>query len=345
MSGINFVSTSLPEFLVNSDCIDDVANQWLGSPAKRQKFVRISRNSGVNNRFFIQPYNEIIKQSGLNQRSIIFENLGKGLLKKSITKTLALSSLATADIDGLLYSSCSMPSIPSVDATVVQELGFSPNLYRLPVFQHGCIGGVMNLSLASRLIKSSNAILVSSLEVCSLVFQNGNDDDTQLVGAAIFSDGAATALVEKGNCKLNFVDVYSYLIPNTQFLMGYDIRDDGFHLKLDRLLPKMLVDTCPEVIYNFLQKNELTINDVDYWLFHPGGKKILDFLDNSLELAADKSYFAREVLAECGNMSSATIFFVLNKFLSDTKYKSNQNVVMMGIGPGLTIELILFKTS
>ena len=125
--------------------------------------------------------------------------------------------------------------------------------------------------------------------------------------------------------------------------MGYELFDDGFHLRLDRELPQKLMGAVPERVAQFLKQYNLTTKDIAHWLFHPGGIKILDYLENGFNLKPVQCHWARDVLSQNGNMSSATVLYVLKAFLDSRSARSGDKALMLGVGPGLTVELILFE--
>jgi len=175
------------------------------------------------------------------------------------------------------------------------------------------------------------------------VFQKNNPTGAQLVGAAIFADGAASVILSPEDSGLVIRATQSFLLPNTRHLMGYDILDDGAHLRLDRNLPQALIDVAPGQIQSFLANNGLKIEEINHWLFHPGGSKILDFLESRLCNNPEQARWSREIFDSVGNLSSATVLFVLEHFLKSEVAQIGDKVVMVGIGPGLTLELILFE--
>lgn len=344
MPSIRSLETMSPAYKVSKSEIPEVANVWLANDElSKEKYKRISSNSGVENRYYIQPWQETLKLGGLEARTSIFEEMGEPLLRSAVNKALETSSIDPADIGYLLFTSCSVPVIPSIDAKVILNTNLPRTINRLPIFQHGCVGGVVGLSMGSRLAQLGKPVIVTSLELCSLVFQGNNTAGSQLVGASIFADGAAAMIIDPGQGEINFVDSMSYLIPDSRHLMGYDIHDDGFHLRLDRNLPSVLTKEAPQLVNAFLAKHELTTKDVDYWLFHPGGKKILDYFEETFELEKERCCWARDVLRDNGNMSSATILFVMKRFMETSKLEKGQKALVVGIGPGLTIELVLFE--
>ncbi len=344
MSSIVGIGTALPEYTYSQDEILGLGEQWLKGDANNiGLFKRFVTSSKTQNRHFVVPPEKILSIGGLKERADLFEEFAAPLGSASLQTALKESNIGNSDLSSIVFTSCSCPSIPSVDALIVENLKLNRTINRIPMYQHGCAGGVAGLRLAAELSKVQGNIAVTSVELCSLVFQRGLPSGAQLVGAAIFADGAASALVSPMDRGLVFRGSESFLIPRTRHLMGYDIFDDGFHLRLDRELPQALLEVAPERIKSFLAGHDLTPEQIPYWLFHPGGTKILDFLETNLSLKAHQSSWARQVLSTVGNLSSATVLFVLKEFLDSKIYKHQDKIMMVGVGPGLTLELILFE--
>jgi alkylresorcinol/alkylpyrone synthase len=344
MTCIDGVETSSPDFKLEKKELPVLTEKWLKENTNtKEKFLRISGNCGVESRYFVMPYEEILKLKGLESRAAVFEEMGEKLLGQAVEKLISKSRFSPSAFSDFIFTSCSVPVIPSIDAKIVLRTNFPNTISRTPVFQHGCAGGVAGLSLGCRLASLGKPVMLTSLEICSLVFQYGNTAGSQLVGASIFADGAGAMLLSPSKGILNYIDSVSFLIPNSRELMGYDLYDDGFHLRLDRELPSVLIEQAPEIIKSFLEKHDFTKEDINYWLFHPGGKKILDFLVDKFRLEDSQCHWARDVLRENGNMSSATIYFVIDNFLKSAPLEEGQKTLVMGIGPGLTIELVLFE--
>ncbi|MFM1847792.1 MAG: 1,3,6,8-tetrahydroxynaphthalene synthase [Pseudomonadota bacterium] len=344
MPSIIAVESALPPFRYEIDGVAAAGARWLqSSPEAAKLFERFLRSSETGSRNFSFDLREVLELKGLKKRGELFEEFAPILGAQALSAALQQARLPATAVASLVFTSCSCPSIPSVDALVVERVGLSRSVGRLPVYQHGCAGGVIGLELACDLAKTRGVVACTAVELCSLVFQPQNNRPAQLVGSAIFADGAAAAIVSPDERGLVYLDHQSSLLPNTRHLMGYDIFDDGFHLRLDRDLPQALADVTPGLVGEFLGRHGLESTDVHYWLFHPGGVKILDFLERSFGLHGDQSRWSREVLRTVGNLSSATILFVLKAFLESKVAVPGDKVLMMGIGPGLTIELILFE--
>lgn len=345
MASITVVETAVPSLRYTADDVAMIGNEWLADiPEKRDLFLRFLRSSNTASRHFVLSSDELLAIGGMQKRQELFERFGPELGAAAVGAALARAGIRNGDLNTLLFTSCSCPSIPAIDALIIEQLELSRTIARCPVYQHGCAGGVVGLRLAADLAAVRGPVALASVETCSLVFQPSNPTPAQLVGAAIFADGAACALVMPGEEKgLVVVGHQSFLVPNSRHLMGYDIFDDGFHLRLDRELPNALASEAPEQVRRFLAQYGMTHADINFWLFHPGGAKILDFLEETFSLRSEQARWSRDVLREVGNLSSATILFVLKAFFDSNVATRGDKVLMLGVGPGLTIELILFE--
>ncbi len=337
-------STVLPEHQVDASHMEAVGASWLSNDeVAREKFLRISTQSGVDTRRFSMPYESILSLNGLQHRAAQFEENGTQMLIEAIESTLKENDQDPAEVGALVFTSCSMPMIPSIDAKAILESSLPSDISRVPIYQHGCAGGVIGLGLGAKLSSLGKPVIVSSVELCSLVFQPKNQSGAHLVGAAIFADGAAATLISPEDSGVQILGTQSYLLPNSRHLMGYDIFDDGFHLRLDRALPNRLVHEAPAVLNQFLEKHEKQASDIDYWLFHPGGIKILEFLRETFSLSREQCHWSYDILRDHGNLSSATILYVVDAFLREEVMEPGQSALIMGIGPGLTIETVLLQ--
>jgi alkylresorcinol/alkylpyrone synthase len=240
-------------------------------------------------------------------------------------------------------TSCSVPTIPSLDARVFPEIGLAPTTFRLPIFQYGCAGGAIGLALGGDITVTHGTTLVVAIELCSLLYQGEDVTPGNIVGSTIFGDGAACVVLSPSKGTLRICASQSLLIPNTYALMGYDILDDGAHLHLDREIPQTLLREAPDVIESFLCRHNLSIADVKWWLFHPGGAKILQGLEDTIGLRPEQTRWSWGSLKDYGNMSSASILFALDAFIKDRTYKRGDKLLMLGIGPGLTLQLNLLE--
>ena len=349
MSYIESCAVNVPQYHYSLDELQSAGRTWLAGQSDRfELFSRLMASSNIGRRGFVAPLDKILQLGGLHERSLMFEELAPALALPSIERALQQAGKDPGQIDRFIFTSCSVPAIPSVDGILVRQAGLSTHVRRLPIFQHGCAGGIVGLELAADFAALGQTVLLTSVELCSLVFQSADARTGQLVGGALFSDGAASVVVSPASTsesKFEILASSSCLIPGTRHLMGYELLDDGLHLLLDRELPFSLAQHFPGLVATFLKTKGLEASDVAWWLFHPGGPKVLTGLQRALNLADEQCRFAGEVLSAHGNMSSATILFVLNQFLTQKAGRPRDLALLCGVGPGLTVELILCRIS
>ncbi|MCC6955112.1 MAG: type III polyketide synthase [Deltaproteobacteria bacterium] len=320
------------------------ASIWLEShPAQFQLFERFHRASRTKQRSYVIPLTEILKLDGQADRAQKFAEHGLPLACRAVEAALEQAECKPYDIGTVIFTSCTAPLIPSLDVTVLQHMGFSPGVRRIPMYQQGCAGGVVGLGLANRLSASGEKVLLLSVELCSLLFRLRESDGVHLLGSALFADGAAASVVAPQGGVLKFIASQSHLIPESTHLMGYQIRDDGAHLLLDRELPSALQGVFGEVVTRFLSENSVGAADIPWWVIHPGGVRILEGIASLLELRPEQYSWSYDILSSLGNVSSATVQFVLSESLQSKSLRPGDKLVMVGIGPGLTVELILFE--
>jgi alkylresorcinol/alkylpyrone synthase len=189
----------------------------------------------------------------------------------------------------------------------------------------------------------SNAVVVA-VELPRLTFQRGDASQANLVSCALFGDGSAAALVtSRAIPGAQILDTEGHLFPNSLDAMGFDLRDSGFHMVLSRDVPDLLRAEIGEVVGAFLARHSLTLDQLGAFLLHPGGKKILYNLEQDLGIARDKTAPSWDVLRDYGNLSSATVLFVLNEWLMRRRLSGGAYGLMAGFGPGLTAELLLLR--
>lgn len=343
MPSISLVETALPAHRIDQSSLREVTEEWLGTDRRaRDKFLRIAAGAGIEARNLIRAPRDTLSLNGLADRARLFEEHGAQLMQQALDQVLARYSGAPEDFGFSLFVSCTVPTIPCIDGPVLIRNGFSPSISRIPIFQSGCAAGVVGIGLGAKLASLGRPVILTSVELCSLVFHPDAHDPEQLVGAAIFADGAAVAVIEPGD-GLSILDSMSVLLPGSEQLMGYHVRDDGFYLRLLPDLPSVLCEQLPHIVDRFLRRNELSVRDIEHWLIHPGGKKILDSCAEQLGLRDEQYQWSRAALREHGNLSSASILFVLQRFLR-SPCRSAGHGLIIGIGPGLTVELVLVSS-
>lgn len=337
-SRIAGVSTALPSNRYTSSQLLAETSSWL-SGGSRECFERFVKSSQVDTRYFAFTLDEIFNLRDAKAREAAFREHGLALGMAAAKDLIASHSIDCSEIETIIVTSCTVPIIPGLDVEMVNALSLARGIQRLPIYQYGCAGGGASLRISRNL---GNTLIVA-IELCSLVFQPEDFSKGNLVGSALFSDGAAAAYISRETGNLEIVDSLSYLIPDSSNVMGYDLADDGAHLRLSPELPQTLLKNLPFALSGLLKRNHLDVSSIAAWIVHPGGSKILTLLEENLDIRRDRIRWSWNILNQFGNMSSATLLFVLSEYLKDGDYKRGDLALMIGIGPGLSIELSLLR--
>jgi alkylresorcinol/alkylpyrone synthase len=371
---ISSVAIAKLPFMYDNNSLIDFADSWLGHKGDSlDLFKRVVSGSNIKTRSYAFSLDEIAQLRGQSHRAGEFARRAQEFGLQVSLDALANANLSVKEIKGVIFTSCTMPLIPAPDVALIEELGISPTVMRLPFYQHGCGGSAVGLRVAGALSAVTGPILLVSVELCSLLFHLIDVTTSSLIGSALFADGAAAVVIKPCTQEITFkqtdhkariVGSSSYLIPKSAHLMGYNIEDNGPHLFLEKALPGVLASHAPDAIKSFLGTFGLSVTDVKHWLVHPGGKSILNLLTQALNLSHQQLYFSWEIFSRFGNMSSSTLLYVLEAFFLEqgknskvaeesviescatcSKVRSDEFIMVVGMGPGMSVELSLLRSS
>lgn len=308
---------------------------------------RLFARSGVDARSSLKPLPEVFVDATFADRNAIYQaaviETGISLSRK------ALARAGLGNVDLLVSSSCTGFMIPAVDAYVANALHLGPRLVRLPVTEAGCAGGAVALARAGDYLKAHprGAALVLAIEFSSLTFQARDPSATNMVAAALFADGAGAVVLlgdehaDSARSPTRFVSAASYFMPDSLGAMGYDVVETGYKLVLDKRLPDFLRGRLRPMVLEFLRENDMGFENLAAFAIHPGGRKVMDVAEEELGLSPAQLEPSRSVLRDHGNMSSATIVFVLERVLR--ALPPGGFALGIGFGPGFAIELSLWR--
>lgn len=261
-----------------------------------------------------------------------------------ITRALGQAALSPTEVDHLIVVSCTGFDTPGLDVLLAKELSMRPDVRRSALVGMGCHAGLTGLDRALLEVhaRPQSRAVVLTAEFGTLHFQPGSQLD-DMVAAAIFGDGLAAVVLgaSNGNQQPRIVDTATHTDPASLDLLGFYLSDRGFQIKLSTKVPKLLRAVVPDLVHAFLSRSHMRLADIRFWGIHPGGAKILNYVGQALDLPAEALTCSRTVLRTYGNMSSSTIFFVLNEIIRTGQPHPGDLAVLMGFGPGLTIELAL----
>ncbi len=303
-------------------------------------------HSGVAHRYTAVPGEYYSQEPSTQARNDRYMIEAMPLGEATIRRCLENAHKTVEDIDDLFIVSCTGLDIPGLDLRLAGSLGMRPDLRRTCVLGMGCYAALPALERAREVVLAypERNALVLAIELCSLHFQF-DDSMESIVASALFGDGAAAVLVGSGDHSGHpyLVDARTFCDYRTFDHMAFHVTDHGFRMRLSAQVPDVLAANVPEIVARLLTPHRLETKDIAFWCVHPGGSKIVDYVQSSLGLAESQLDFSRSVLRDKGNMSSATIFFVLDEIIRCGNPKPGDYAVLMAFGPGLTLESALVQ--
>src|ERR1700722_2903530 len=279
-------------------------------------------NTGIERRYNCQPVEWYLKPHSWEERTAIFQKHALDLLADVTLKATASAGVGLDAIDILVTNTITGLAIPSLDAMLFNRLKLAPTLERLPIFGLGCGGGVAGLSRATRLAHASPKahVLFLTVDLCSLCLRVNDPSAAMFVSAALFGDGAAGMLLRntadgaRGGPRI--LAIGEWFWPDTEHIMGWDIKDDGFGVVLSPELPSLMRKALAPALHDFLNRNGFQLSDFKGFLFFPGGRRLIETVQEVLLLEHSHFEHSLEILRRYGNMSSATALFVLEPALA-----------------------------
>lgn len=247
-------------------------------------------------------------------------------------------------ITHIITVSCTGLMAPGLETQLIQALKLPVHTQRFAINFVGCYAAFQAIRLANSICQSQEdaSVLIVCAEICSLHF-NADPDAEQQVANALFGDGAAAIVIEsqpeeKGIWKLT--DAYSRLLAQTNQEMSWQVTDVGFKMGLSTEVPALLSESLEKAVQTYFKKD--VIRDIDFWAVHPGGRKILEAAQKSFDITEQDLWASYQVLANYGNMSSATILFIFKEMMERQALPAGESIMALGFGPGLTVEMARF---
>ncbi|MFT5239042.1 MAG: alkylresorcinol/alkylpyrone synthase [Ulvibacter sp.] len=345
---ITTVATQLPPYTRNTSEIIPFVKQWMTGqePRFQRKVVKLFEGAGVDRRYSIMDPIEVFTNLSFESRNDIYVREVKKLGRQSLEKALGQAGWEATDIDFIITVSCTGIMIPSIDAYLINDLKMRQDIVRLPVTEMGCAAGVSGVIYANNFLKANpgKRAAIVAIEAPTATFQIEDYSMGNIVSAAIFGDGAACLLMssneEDDGVKILAEEMYHFYDATN--LMGFKLVDTGLQMILDKAVPQKISDHFPAIVHPFLEQSGKTINDIDHLVFHPGGKKIVQTVEDLFGSLGKNIDDTKEVLKLYGNMSSATVLFVLERFMNKNLPKGELGL-MLSFGPGFSAQRVLLE--
>jgi len=337
------LTTALPPHKLPQDLVERNARRILGP--RFDNFERMAKSfhtGGVETRYSFAPIEWFDTPKGWPERNGLYLNEGKKLFIKAATAALVASNIDPLAVDTIVTISSTGIATPTVEALAMEEMGFRQDVQRVPVFGLGCAGGVSGLSVAAQLARGApgSKVLLVALEACTLSFRSDRLRKADIIATVLFGDGAAAAIVStddgvQSKCHLGAGIQKTW--PDTLDIMGWSVDGDGLGVIFDRSIPAFASEHMREAFDAACEAAGLPKNDLARPVFHPGGTKVVEALENALELQAGTCAAERRILRDYGNMSAPTALFVLKEVME----QGQRGKMMMGaLGPGFTASFL-----
>lgn len=357
MPKIASISTYNPPYTLEQSNIENLTKELFQDKIPQlNRLLKVFENGDIQTRHFCVPLEWHQSEHSFEERNNLYIELATKYSIEVIHRCLNSldfleSSLHPSEIDAIVFVSSTGISTPSIDARVMNHLPFSDRMKRIPLWGLGCAGGASGISRAYDYCKAhpTSKVLVVCVELCSLTFQPNDFSKSNLIGASLFADGAACALVCGDDVKLStskpvphIIATASKWMPDSEDVMGWDIKNNGLHVVFSKSIPSIITSWLGPFVDDFLGEQRVTKNDLVNFVAHPGGKKVLKAYEETLELTEEHTYISREVLKSHGNMSSPTVLYVLEQFM---KKQNNEEELglLVALGPGFCGEAILLN--
>jgi alkylresorcinol/alkylpyrone synthase len=300
-------------------------------------------NTGIHRRYSVKPIEWYLEPRGWPERTEAFLDGAEALFLDVARAAIARADLDASDIDTVVTVCSTGIATPTLEARVAGKIGFRSDVSRVPVFGLGCAGGVSGLSIASRLAQSrpgTNVLLVA-LELCTLAVRHDELTKANIVAASLFGDGAAAIILRAGDGGATQIEATGEkLWPDTLDIMGWSVDPQGFGVIFQRTIPDFVRDHMGEAIAEILSQMRLSAGDIDRFICHPGGSKVIAALERALSLDQGALDHEREVIADYGNMSAPTVLFVLERARAQGLPPRS---LLTALGPGFTASCVALR--
>lgn len=348
---IRDIATLLPEHRFSAKEAMPYYRQWLSSrsPSFQAKALGIVEGAAIEQRHSITTGDVLFSPRTFEKSNDLYREKAVPLCAMLLEKALAQAGISPKEVDYLITTSCTGFMIPSVDAYLVNLLGLRNDVVRMPITEIGCAAGAAGLIYADALLKGrpNGCAVVLSFEFPSNTIQLDNWSWDNVVGTALFADGLACAVLQNREAvfeqpRPEVIATQMKQVPDTTHILGYNITTGGLAMTLDKTLPKVIETHFEGIMLPFLAANGYTPEQVDHFLVHPGGMKIINAAEEVLSKYGKKAKESRQVMAMHGNMSSATILFILESVMRQPQ-PAGHTAYVLSFGPGFSADQVLLK--
>jgi alkylresorcinol/alkylpyrone synthase len=341
----------LPEHTYAQEEITDAFAEVIADGGLDESLLRrFHANAGVRQRSLVLPLEAYGELDGFTQANDLFISNAVELGARAVVDALKAAGLTPTDVDLIVSATVTGLAIPTLEARIATLIGLRPDVKRVPLVGLGCVAGAAGIArLHDYLLGHPDdvAVLVA-VELCSLTVQRDDVSMPNLVASGLFGDGAAAVVARGGTGRGGAAEVLqtrSRLYPDSERTMGFDVTGTGLRIVLDAQVPAVVNRYIREDVDAFLADHGLTRRDIEWWVCHPGGPKVIEALEDALEIPRKAVQLTWDSLARIGNLSSASVLHVLEDTLRDRPPRPGSYGIVLAMGPGFCSELVLVRAT
>ena len=327
--------------------------RWGDKLTEPRLLTRLHANCGVQTRYFVLPIERYPELVGFKQTNDEWITAAVALGEQAVTRALEPLGISAADISAIFFASVTGIASPTIDARLINRMPFPTSVKRTPIFGLGCVAGAAGIARASDYLAGhpKEIVLLLSVELCSLTWQDDDQSMANLISCGLFGDGCAAVVLVGDEVKLptpplhapSILATRSTFYRHTEHVMGWDIRDTGFRIVLSPDVPKVVLENLRGDVDSFLASQNLTLADIQSWIFHSGGPKVLEATEKALDLPPEALALSWKSLSEVGNLSAASVLCVLEDTLKNHPGQPGTYSILAAMGPAFCLELVLLR--
>ena len=310
-------------------------------------FRRFAASSGVSTRQLALPLSRYREISGFTEANDTYLDIALELGERVLSSALASAGMQPSDIDVIFSTTVTGVTVPSLEGRLVSRMGLRPDVKRVPLFGLGCVAGAAGMARVHDYLRAfpDQVAVLLAVELCSLTIQRGDLSVANLVASSLFGDGAAAVIatgIPQAPAGPKLLATRSRTYPDTEDVLGWDIGSDGFRIVLSVEVATVVEKYLGEDVRNFLTDHGLTIDDISTWILHAAGPKVIDAVENVLDLPSEALVLTRNSLRDNGNLSSVSVLDILHAAMADPPPPGSTGL-MIAMGPGFSSELVLLR--
>lgn len=359
MPVITAVGTANPNYVLEQQEAKAFAHQMFGSAFPNiDRLVQAYDNAQIERRHFCVPIEWFGTEHNFREKNDLYVKNALALSKEAIAQCLHKAERTLQEIDYIIYVSTTGLATPSIDALLIEDLPFRRDIKRLPIWGLGCAGGAASIARGMEITRAVPAarVLIVVTELCGLTFMPNDLSKANLIASALFGDGSAAVLIEGDGIATqhaaapHVLDSATQTMPDSLDVMGWNISEAGFGIQISRDIPAIVRSFMRDSIQEILDRHNMSANDIQHFITHPGGAKVIEAYQESLNLPPSNFQHTWDVLKQFGNMSACSVLFVLERFMNQVAQEQNQTPttaaeygLMGALGPGFSSELVLIR--